>query len=56
MNLFNSYMRGELEYLYENLIVRTISPEDDDYSDARITNMIALLKRDLDEGGKRYFN
>lgn len=50
MNLFNSYMRGGLEYLYENLIVRTISPEDDDYSDARITNMMALLKRDLDEG------
>ena len=50
MNLFNSYMRGGLEYLYENLIVRTISPEDEDYSDARITNMMALLKRDLDEG------
>lgn len=50
MNLCNSYMRGGLEYLYENLIVRTISPEDEDYSDARITNMMALLKRDLDEG------
>lgn len=50
MNLFNSYMRGGLEYLYENLIVRTITPENEDYGDARITNMMALLKRDLDEG------
>ncbi|MBS5028350.1 MAG: hypothetical protein KHZ67_08435 [Clostridiales bacterium] len=53
MNLFNSYMRGGLEYLYENLIVRTISPEDEEYSDVRITNMMALLKRDLNEGGVR---
>ena len=44
------YMRGGLEYLYENLIVRTITQEDEDYSDARITNMMALPKRDLDEG------
>lgn len=48
MGLFNSYMRGGLEYLYENLIVRTISPEDEG-----ITNMMALLKRDLNEGGVR---
>lgn len=53
MGLFNSYMRGGLEYLYENLIVRTISPEDEEYSDVRITNMMALLKRDLNEGGVR---
>ena len=52
LNLFNSYMWGELEYLHENLIVETVSPEDEDHSDARITNMIALLKRDLDEGEK----
>ena len=57
LNLFNSYMWGELEYLHENLIVETVSLEDEDHSDARITNMIALLNRDLDEGGgKRYFN
>lgn len=50
MNLFNSYMRGGLEYLYQNLIVRRVSPEDEDYGDARISNMMALLKSDLDEG------
>ena len=50
MNLFNSYMRGGLEYLYENLIVRTISPEDENYGDGRITNMMALLKTNFDEG------
>lgn len=32
--------------------METVSPEDEDHSDARITNMIALLKRDLDEGEK----
>ena len=46
MNLFNSYMRGGLEYLYQNLIVRRVSPEDEDYGDARISNMMALLKSD----------
>lgn len=53
MNLFNSYMRGGLEYLYQNLIVRRVSPEDEDYGDARISNMMALLKSDLDEGELR---
>lgn len=33
--------------------METVSPEDEDHSDARITNMIALLKRDLDEGGEK---
>lgn len=42
MELFNSYARGGVEYLYEQLILR--EPDvDDDYSDARISNIVALL-------------
>lgn len=43
MELFNSYARGGIEYMYEMLIIRPGSA-DDDFGDARINNIIALLK------------
>ena len=46
MELFNSYARGGIEYLYEQLVLR--APDvDDDYSDFRIANMVALLSNPL---------
>ena len=48
MELFNSYARGGVEYLYEQLILK--DPDlDDDYTDKRISNIIALLKNPLSE-------
>lgn len=43
MELFNSYARGGIEYMYEMLVVRPGSP-DDEYGDRRINNILALLK------------
>lgn len=46
MELFNSYARGGVEYLYEQLVLR--APDvDDDYTDFRISNIVALLKNPL---------
>lgn len=46
MELFNSYARGGVEYLYEQLVLR--APDvDDDYTDFRISNMIALLSNPI---------
>ena len=48
MELFNSYARGGIEYLYEQLILR--EPDvDDDYSDARISNIVALLHNNFEK-------
>ena len=41
MELFNSYARGGIEYLYEKLVLR--APDvDEDYTDFRIANIVAL--------------
>lgn len=46
MELFNSYARGGIEYLYEQLVLRT--PDvDEDYSDFRVANMVALMKNPI---------
>lgn len=46
MDLFNSYARGGIHYLYEQLVLR--APDlDDDIADTRIANIIALLKAPL---------
>lgn len=46
MELFNSYARGGIEYLYEQLVLR--APDlDDDYTDFRIANIVALLDKPL---------
>lgn len=46
MELFNSYARGGIEYLYENLVLR-VPDIDEDYTDFRVANMIALLSNPL---------
>ena len=50
MELFNSYARGGVEYLYEHLILRTPGV-DEDYSDYRLSNIIALLSNPIEEEG-----
>lgn len=48
MELFNSYARGGVEYLYEKLILKT--PDiDDDYTEARISNIVSLISNPLCE-------
>lgn len=48
MELFNSYARGGIEYLYEHLVTRDRS-DDDMYDDDRINNILALLKDPIQE-------
>ncbi len=43
MELFNSYARGGIEYLYEHLVARPVGADDEDYGDARVTNIMSLL-------------
>lgn len=46
MELFNSYARGGIEYLYEKLVLR--APDvDEEYTDFRIANIVALLSNPL---------
>lgn len=48
MELFNSYARGGVEYLYEHLVLRT--PDiDDEYTDYRISNMVALICNPIEQ-------
>ena len=46
MELFHSYARGGLEYLYQELILRP-TDIDDMYTDSRIANIIALVNNPL---------
>lgn len=47
MELFNSYARGGIEYLYEKLVLKT--PDiDDDYTDYRISNIVSLISNPLE--------
>lgn len=47
MELFNSYARGGVEYLYEKLVLNT--PDiDDDYTDYRISNIVSLITNPLE--------
>ncbi len=50
MELFNSYARGGIEYMYEMLVVRPGTP-DDEYGDQRINNILALLKDPMECSG-----
>ena len=47
MELLNSYVRGGIEYLYSELVERTLTMEDD-YSDVRVGNLVALLEGSID--------
>ncbi len=49
MELFNSYARGGIEYLYEHLKLR-VPDVDEDYSDSRIANIVALVSNTIEEG------
>lgn len=46
MELFNSYVRGGIEFLYSELVERVLSIEDE-YTDVRIGNIMALLENPL---------
>lgn len=46
MELFHSYARGGLEYLYNKLVVRPVDI-DDDFSNARIANLMAFVKEPI---------
>lgn len=46
LELFNSYARGGIEFLHEELVERPLTNEDD-YTDARIGNIVALLDNPL---------
>lgn len=48
MELFNSYARGGIEYLYNQLVMRSTDP-DDEFTDAKIANVINLLTSNLDD-------
>ena len=50
MELFNSYARGGIEYLYEHLVLR--APDmDEDYTDFRIANIVALVSNPIESEG-----
>lgn len=47
MELFNSYARGGIEYLYEHLVLR--APDvDEDYTDFRLANIVSLVNNPLE--------
>ena len=50
MELFNSYARGGIEYLYEHLVLRAPSV-DEDYTDFRIANIVALVTNPIERDG-----
>lgn len=47
MELFNSYVRGGAEFLYQQLVLRTQDEIADTHEDNRINNILALLKNPL---------
>ena len=49
MDLFNSYARGRIEYLYEKLVVRPVDLDDEEFMDARMSNIMALFRDDMQE-------
>lgn len=50
MDLFNSYARGGIEILYEELILKPVDMEND-YGDAKISNIVAFMKNPLEYEG-----
>ena len=49
MNLFNSYARGGIEYLYDHLVTRDRDDETDEFEDPRINNILALMRLNIEE-------
>lgn len=48
VDLFNSYVRGGIEFLYEELKLRILDL-DDKYTDQRVGNIMALLQNPFDK-------
>lgn len=49
MELFNSYARGGIEYLYEQLVLRT--PDiDEDFTDFRLANIVSVIRSINNDG------
>lgn len=46
VELFNSYVRGGIEFLYNNLVLRVLDIEDES-TDVRIGNIVALINNPL---------
>lgn len=46
MELFHSYARGGLEYLYEVLVTRPVGL-DDEFEDARVSNIMEFMKNPI---------
>lgn len=46
MELFNDYARGGLEYLYNKLVTRTTTP-DDEFEEVEVANIVALFENDM---------
>lgn len=46
LELFNSYVRGGIEFLYSELVERVLTINDE-YTDARVGNIMALLENPL---------
>ena len=46
MELFHSYARGGLEYLYEALVTRPVGM-DDEFEDARVANIMEFVKNPI---------
>ena len=47
VELFNSYVRGGIEYLYDALVIRVLDVQDE-VNDVRVGNMLALLNDDFE--------
>lgn len=47
VELFQSYVRGGIEYLYDALVERPAGNMEDEYTDARVANLMALLEDKL---------
>ena len=49
MNLFDSYFRGGLEILYDRLILKIVGSDDEDYGDAKFSNIMSFIKNPMED-------
>ena len=49
MNLFDSYFRGGLEILYDRLILKIVGSDDEDYGDAKFSNIMSFIKNPIED-------
>lgn len=48
MELFNSYARGGIEYMYQQLVTRIPDDDEEEHEDNRLTNIIAFMKNSME--------